>query len=467
MTKIILISGGSISGIGKGLIASSIGSLLTNVTFLKIDPYFNYDAGTLGPSEHGEVFVLKDGTECDLDLGNYQRFCNITDLSQQNTLTTGKLFQTIFENEKCGKYLGKTIQIVPQVTNIFKEWIHKLGKNKDYIIIELGGTVGDLENTHFIASLQRLNHPIFHIHVSLVPCIHGEYKTKLVQTSVQAFIHDGLKPDLIVSRSDKQLSDQIIDKIQDRTMIPTMNVWNVDNIYNIPCQFKKLKQFFPNINIPFPLKEFSKTISIDLFGKYSHPDAYHSLTQSLYLSARKLGISLEFTQNPICDGIIVPGGFGERGVDAKIKILKYARENKIPCLGICLGMQCMALEYHRNVLGNTKASSEEFGTGNYVVKQFSNKEMRRGDKVLDVEKSSILYEIYQQEQIKERFRNKYYVDDTIGFQVSSRMSDTCPSSIELTREEHPFYIGVQYHPEFSSTFQEPNNMFIYFLKKLI
>lgn len=467
MTKIILISGGSISGIGKGLIASSIGSLLTNVTFLKIDPYLNYDAGTLGPSEHGEVFVLKDGTECDLDLGNYQRFCNITDLSQQNTLTSGKLFQTIFENEKLGKYLGKTIQIVPHVTDIFQDWINKLGENKDYVIIELGGTVGDLENTHFIASLQRLNYPIFHIHVSLVPCIHGEYKTKLVQSSVQAFIHDGLKPDLIIARSDKHLDDQIIEKIQDRTMIPTMNVWDVDNIYNIPCQFEKLKQFFPYINIPNELQEFTKTISINLFGKYSHQDAYHSLTQSLYLSARKLDISLKFTQDLDCDGIIVPGGFGERGIDDKINILKYARKNKIHCLGICLGMQCMAIEYHRNVLGNTKATSEEFGSGNFVVKQFLNKKMRKGDKVLDVEKNSILYKIYQKEQIKERFRNKYYVDDITGFNISSRMYDTFPSSIELPQEEHPFYVGVQYHPEFSSTFRESNKLFTYFLKKLI
>ena len=169
--KIILVSGGSISGIGKGLIASSIGSLLNNVTFLKIDPYLNFDAGTLGPSEHGEVFVLRDGTEGDLDLGNYQRFCNITSLNYYNTLTTGKLLNHIFEKERNGDYLGETIQIIPHVTNYFQEWIDKISKNKDYVIIELGGTVGDIENTHFIASLRLLDYEIFHIHVSLVPCI--------------------------------------------------------------------------------------------------------------------------------------------------------------------------------------------------------------------------------------------------------------------------------------------------------
>lgn len=456
MTKIILITGGSISGIGKGLIASSIGSLLSNYTFtfLKIDPYFNYDAGTLGPSEHGEVFVLEDGSECDLDLGNYQRFCNLTDLNQQNTLTSGKLFSHLQKQEQQGKYLGKTIQIIPHVTDLFQEWINQLAHNKDYVIIELGGTVGDPENTHFIASLQRLQQPIFHIHVSLTPCIHNEYKTKLVQTSVQSFIQSGLTPNLIIARSEQPLHNDIINKIQNKTMIPTMNVWNVDNIYNIPCQFEKLKQFFPNIKIPKPLTEFSKTISINLHGKYSHPDAYHSLIQSLYLAAIQLQLSINFTQDYNCDGIIVPGGFGERGIQNKIHILQYAREHKIPCLGICLGMQCMILEYQRNVLHNKTANSEEFGNenDNLVIKQFPDKKMNKGLKQIITTTETIIYE---------RFRNKYYVDNTSGFTVTGTFNNK-PAIIQL--EDHPYYIGVQYHPEFSSTFNNPNPIFTEFLE---
>lgn len=462
--KIVLITGGSISGIGKGLIASSIGSLLNNVTFLKIDPYLNFDAGTLGPSEHGEVFVLNDGTEVDLDLGNYQRFCNLDNLSYMNTLTTGKLFNHIFQQEKDGKYLGQTIQIIPHVTDFFQQWIEQLSVNKDYVIIELGGTVGDIENTHFIASLRRLSFDIFHIHVSLVPYIQ-EYKTKLVQTSVNSFIKHGLTPNLIITRSDKPLSNLILKKINSITMIPTINVWNESNIYNIPYQLKDLKQFLP-ITIPKPLLEFSKTITINIVGKYSHQDAYHSLYQSLYLSARTLSLNINFS-NDNYDGIIIPGGFGERGIDYKLEMIKKARINNIPCLGICLGMQCMILEYQKNVL-NKKVISEEFlnsDNKNYdiVIKNIDST-MHKGMKKIHILNNTKLFEIYQKTyNINERFRHKYYVSDTSGFVTSATCTNpNYPAAIELFN--HLFFIGVQYHPEFNSTINKPHPLFTHFLK---
>ena len=459
--KIILITGGSISGIGKGLIASSIGSLLTNVTFLKIDPYLNVSAGSLGPSEHGEVFVLEDGSEVDLDLGNYQRFCDITTFDQNNSLTTGKLFKEIIQQEIEGYFLGQTIQIVPHVTEFFKEWIENISRNKDYCIIELGGTVGDIENTHFISSLRRLNN-VFHIHVSLVPFIQ-EYKTKLIQTSTNAFVHKGLKPDFVIARSDNQLPESIIDKIQTMTMIPCMNIWNVKNIYNIPCQMEKLKQFLP-ISIPSQLPEFSDTIPIFIGGKYTHQDAYLSLFESLHLAARKLFMRIEFTTDKSKGGIIIPGGFGERGLDKKIELLKYARENKIPCLGICLGMQCMALEYQRNVL-NFNAQSEEFSNENLVIKEMDGT-MHSGAKRMNITNSETKFsKIHNKPVIYERFRHKYYVSDTSGFNVTATTEENgYPAVIELTDETHPFYMGVQYHPEFLSTFKTPNHLFVEFLK---
>lgn len=462
--NIILISGGGVSGLGKGLIASSLGSLLKNPTFLKIDPYLNVNAGTLGPSEHGEVFVLDDGTETDLDLGNYQRFCNIN-LTKDNTMTTGKLYKMIAEKEENGEYLGQTIQVVPHITNLIEEHIHKLAKDHDTVIIELGGTADDIENTPFVASLARYKekYSLFHIHVSLVPLM-GEYKTKPLQTSVKNFCRKELKPDLIIARTldYNPAPKSMLKKIEDITLIKCINIHNSHNIYDIPDQLLTLESYF-TMNQSYKIDMINNTLTIGICGKYSDSvDAYQSLSQSLILAGYSLGIKIKIVWNKVdVDGVVVAGGFGSRGIQEKINILKYCRENDVPCLGICLGMQCMVLEYQRNVL-KIDAQSEEMSNENLVIRKIDNK-MHKGGMLVKIKENTHLYEAYNEEVIEERFRHRYKVVDSTGFVVSARKNDEI-TGIEL--EDHPFYVGVQYHPEFKGSLTHPHPLFQYFLKTL-
>ena len=465
MSCVILVTGGTISGIGKGLVASSLGSLLQDVTFLKIDPYLNLNAGTLGPSEHGEVFVLKDGTETDLDLGNYQRFCNVT-LDRDSTLTTGRMYMDIIELEKQNKFLGQTIQIIPHVSDYIEDRINKLLEKAKYCIIELGGSATDPENIPFVLSLARYQrkHKLFHIHVSLLPEI-GEYKTKPIQASVQHFSKAGLAPDLIVARTlDKvPVEQKFMNKLENLLLTPAINIHNVDNLYDIPHQLLKLelkKHYKLTLSRNITYFECEKTISIA--GKYSKAvDSYHSLIESLKIAGLNSGIKVNIVFNELdVDGIVVAGGFGSRGIDEKIETLKYARENKIPCIGICLGMQCMILEYYRNVL-EQEANSEEFSDNHLVVKKLRN-QMIKGLLPVNLCYYTKLFHCHGN-NTHEIFRHKYGVIHVRGFKVSARCNGVIVG-IEL--DNHPFFVGVQYHPEFMGSLKNPHPLFLTFLRTL-
>lgn len=460
--NVLLITGGSVSGIGKGLIASSLGTLLNNPSFLKIDPYLNVTAGSIGPAEHGEVFVLDDGTETDLDLGNYQRFCNVN-LTKDNTLTTGKLYQTIAQKEANGDYLGQTIQVVPHITNLIEEHIQKLLQNHDYLIIELGGTADDIENTPFVAALSRYRHKygLFHIHVSLVPLM-GEYKTKPLQTSVKSFCEKDLRPDVLIARTldHNPVPKSIIKKIEDITMIKSINVHNTPNIYDIP---KQLGSIVSTLMPPRDVKLLTKTLTVSICGKYSDSvDAYQSLSQSLFLAGYSLNSNIKIVWNQLdADGVIIAGGFGSRGVEDKIEMLQYCRENNVPCLGICLGLQCMVLEYQRNVL-KINANSEEYGTDNLVIREIDGN-MHTGSMKVHIIGDSHLSNAYGMSEVYERFRHRYMVTETRGFLVCGTKGREI-AALELAG--HPFYVGVQYHPEFKGSSKDPHPLFRYFLEKL-
>jgi len=537
--KYVLVSGGVVSGLGKGITASSIGALLKasglKVTAIKIDPYLNIDAGTMSPYEHGEVYVLDDGGEVDLDLGNYERFMNIA-LTADHNITTGKVYQSVLSKERAGDYLGKTVQIIPHVTNEVQDWITRVaqvsidnsGVTPDVCVIELGGTVGDIESSVFLEALRQFRFKVgkdnlCHVHVSLVPVMgSGEQKTKPTQHSMINLRASGLMPDMIVCRSTEELGHGVKSKISMFSMVPYSNVisvHNVSNIYKVPGMLSGqnvpsiiLNSLHINKSPPPELKQWDmlstntdlvrKEVRIAIVGKYTGlEDSYISLHKAVRVACvyaeRKLKIvyiessSLEKREQredrekyekawenlKSCDGILTPGGFGTRGIEGKIAAAEYARTNKIPYLGICLGMQIAVIEYARNVCGLEKANSAEFDKKTkHPVVMFMPEvtpdkmggTMRLGARKCRIKAPSLAHRLYDATEITERHRHRYEVNpdyieklEKAGLKFSGRDETGQRMEIcELSKSKHPFYFGCQFHPEFLSRPSAPSPPFI-------
>jgi len=542
--KYVLVTGGVVSGLGKGITASSIGRLLMecglSVTAIKIDPYLNIDAGCMSPYEHGEVFVLDDGGEVDLDLGNYERFMQIN-LTRDHNITTGKIYQSVLNWERRGDYLGKTVQIIPHVTDAVQDWIARVasipvngsGKSPDVCVIELGGTVGDIESMMFLESLRQFAYRVgrdnfCHIHVSLVAVVGavGEQKSKPTQHSVQQLRAAGLIPNLVVCRSRDVLCRSVREKVSMFSMVPpthVISVHDVENIYKVPGLL--LKQNVPSLvmtalrinrmpppnvdnweNLAAKKKSVTKEVVIGVVGKYTGlEDSYISLIKALQAGAmsseRKLVVKwvesskleesvkasnkeeydLAWSTLRSVNGILVPGGFGDRGIEGKVLTAKYARENKIPYLGICLGMQIMVIEYARNVLNLAKANSAEFDkeTKHKVVifmPEISKTEMggnmRLGSRPCKLKEGSLAHLLYGSTEVHERHRHRYevnesYVPDLEAAGLNFTGKDTLGVRMEVTelsQKDHPFYWGCQFHPEFKSRPLAPSPPFAGLIK---
>ena len=533
MTKFIFVTGGVLSSLGKGITSASIATILKQsgfkVSMLKIDPYLNVDPGTMSPLEHGEVFVTADGAETDLDLGNYERFIDIT-LTKKNSFTTGQVYQSVIKREREGGYLGKTIQVIPHVVDEIKERIYAVAEDNDFLIIELGGTVGDIEGLPFMEAIRSIRHELpktntMNIHLSLVPYIKaaGELKTKPTQHSVQELRRIGITPHMLVCRTERELPKALKDKLAlacdiDRNAV--IEAGDAQSIYQVPLQFIKegiltpLSEHFnvkikPNMekwdtlvkNILIPKDE----VTIAFVGKYLDlKESYKSLIEALIHSGAHLNtkVNIHWCDSERIedvgayeiigksDGILVAGGFGQRGVNGKLAAIKYARENKIPYLGICLGMQLAIIEFAKNVLGLEDANSIEFNpeTTNpliYLIDEFidqsGNKQlrthespmggtMRLGEYPFEPLKGSKLQKAYGNEEVYyERHRHRYEANpkykealEKAGMIVSGE-SNGLIEAVEL--KDHPWFVGVQFHPEFTSHLETPNPIILEFVKQ--
>ena len=533
-TKYIFITGGVLSSLGKGIAAASIAALLKNsglkVSILKADPYINVDPGTMSPFEHGEVFVTQDGAETDLDLGHYERFLD-ENLSQLNNFTTGKVYQSVIEKERRGDYLGKTIQVIPHIVGEIKERIVKAGLGKDILIVEIGGTVGDIEGLPFLEAIRALRLEVgkmgaMNIHLTLVPLIKttGELKTKPTQHSVNELRRIGISPDMIICRCEKPLDKDLKLKIAISCGVEkdcVIESFDSKSIYQIPLNFLKqdiLASIASLLNLK-PLKpdmkEWDKLVrrvlapknelQIAFVGKYIDlKESYKSLTEAIihagaalnarvklkWIDSEKLESLDESKVFKDISGILVAGGFGERGIEGKIKAINFARTRKIPFLGICLGMQLVLVEFARNVLGLKDAHSTEFNpkTKNSVVFLIDEFINSAGEKQIRTQKSplggtmrlgayecvikpkSLLSEIYEgKKSIKERHRHRFEANprykkdyEKNGLIISGESSGLI-EVVELAK--HPFFIGVQFHPEFTSHLVRANPVILAFIKK--
>ena len=534
-TKYIFVTGGVLSSLGKGITAASVGTLLKHtgerVGVLKLDPYINVDPGTMSPLEHGEVFVTKDGAETDLDLGHYERFLD-TSLTQNNNFTTGLVYKTVIENERKGKYLGKTIQVVPHIVNEIKDRIVKAGENKDILIVELGGTTGDIEGLPFLETIRQMKHEfgktqVMNIHVTLLPYIKaaGELKTKPTQHSVQELRRIGIAPHMLVLRAEVPVSSEIKRKIayscdvdEDSVIVAA----DAPTIYQVPlnfldqdiltpiCKQLDLEDCQPNMDkwrdLVHKIIMPSDSMKIAFVGKYLDlKESYKSLTEALIHAGAHLDTKVEIkwvdsekieddgVQKYLsdCDGILVAGGFGGRGVEGKIQAIQYARENKIPFLGICLGMQLAMIEFARNVLGIKDANSVEFdeNTPNpiiYLIDEFIDASgskqvrtttspmggtMRLGEYECETKEGSKLRAAYDSKIIFERHRHRYEANpkyrealEAKGMDITGE-SDGLIEAVEV--KDHPWFLGVQFHPEFTSRLQNANPSILAFVNAAI
>jgi CTP synthase len=526
-TKFIFVTGGVVSSLGKGITAASLGTLLKarglKVSLQKCDPYINVDPGTMSPYQHGEVFVTDDGAETDLDVGHYERFTDENSFKDSN-VTTGKVYWTVISKEREGKYLGVTVQVIPHITNEIKERIYSVAKkdNPDVVITEIGGTVGDIESQPFLESIRQIRWEVGEencrfIHVTLVPYLGkvGETKTKPTQHSVKELRSIGIEPDIIVCRTEKELSDDVKAKISLFCNVAKDNVFSnldVSSLYEVPlmlrrqnlddivCESLNLKTKMPHLTEWIKLVEKEKSIkdelSIALVGKYTElKDAYLSIVESFnhagifnnvkvkikWIEAMELE-EVDDISKLLGDvnGILVPGGFGERGIQGKIEAIKYARENKVPYFGICLGMQMAVIEFAKNVLGLKEASSTEHVSDTLCPcidllpgqREISNKggTMRLGSYDCDLVSGTKSEKAYGNSHIKERHRHRYefnneYLDKLIqkGMIVAGTNPDTnLVEIIEL--KNHPWFVGVQFHPEFKSRPLRPHPLFREFVK---
>ena len=531
MTKYIFVTGGVVSGLGKGITAASLGRLLKNrglkVAAQKLDPYMNVDPGTMSPLQHGEVYVTEDGAETDLDLGHYERFID-EDLNKFSNLTSGKVFWNVLQKERAGEYLGSTVQIIPHVTNEIKKFIYAVGNktNADVVITEIGGTVGDIESQPFLEAIRQIGHEVgesnrMYIHVTLVPYLasSGEHKSKPTQHSVKEMQGLGLFPDIIVLRSDMPIEDSIKSKIAMFCNVqPDCVIENktLNSLYEVPlmlheqhmddivCRILNLNAPVCDLsdweNVVYKVEssmESSRRVEIAMVGKYTAlHDAYLSVVESLHHAAfwngAKLSIrwvessditSIEKAEELLKDvnGILVPGGFGDRGIEGMILACRYARENKIPYFGICLGMQIACVEFARDVLGWQDAHSSEFSstTKHAVIDLMEDQKglqkggtMRLGAYPCQIMSTSLLHQLYDCDLIQERHRHRYEFNGAFENEFTEAglvLSGKSPSgklveAVELKAEDHPFFVAVQFHPEFKSRPTKPHPIFNGFIK---
>lgn len=530
-TKYIFVTGGVTSSLGKGIIAASLGKLLQargfRVTNQKLDPYINIDPGTLNPYEHGECYVTVDGHEADLDLGHYERFLN-TPTHRANNITTGRIYQNVINKERRGDYLGKTVQIIPHITDEIKRNIKQLGSKGefDFVITELGGTVGDIESLPYIESVRQLRWELGNkcliVHLTYVPYLAAakELKTKPTQHSVKALQEQGVQADILVLRTEHNISMEMRKKVALFCNVEpsaVMQSIDVPTIYRVPMnmQAEKLDEVVltkmgfdvsktqsPDLDkwIAFveKLENAKEEVRIGLVGKYVQlPDAYKSIIESLiHASAynnKKLKLELilsdKLTEENVekkmnlLHGVIVAPGFGQRGMEGKFTALKFAREHNIPCLGICMGMQTMSIEFARNVLGLTDANSTEIdaNTTNNVVDIMDEQKnilnlggsMRLGAYKCKIKKGSKAHEIYGKDQISERHRHRFEFNNAYKelFEKAGMLCSGTNSESDLVEiielNSHKWYVGVQFHPEYSSTVENPHPLFIDFIKAAI
>lgn len=529
MTKYVFVTGGVVSGLGKGITAASLGRLLKarglKIAAQKLDPYINVDPGTMSPYQHGEVYVTEDGAETDLDLGHYERFID-EDLNKFSNLTTGKVYWSVLNKERKGEYLGHTVQVIPHITNEIKEFVYSVGNHTDadVVITEIGGTIGDIESQPFLEAARQISLEVgrencLFIHVTLVPFIKGsdEHKSKPTQHSVKELQGMGIKPDVIVLRADEPLEEEIFDKISLFCNVAkdcVIENLTLPNLYEAPLMLEKshfsevvcrqlgLKTKEPDLtewkDLVNRIKTRTKVVNIALVGKYVKlHDAYLSVAEALRHAGYVYGtrININWVDSEVlteenaadtlkdADGIIVPGGFGGRGIEGMIAAVKYARENDIPFFGICLGMQIAVIEYARNVLGYKQANSGEFdencahkvidfmpGQSDEIDKGGT---LRLGAYPCVIKSGTTMERLYEKGEISERHRHRYefnndYKEEFIknGLTVGGVSPDgKLVETVELT--ERPFYVGVQFHPEFKSRPNKAHPLFKGFIKAAV
>jgi CTP synthase len=521
MTKFVFVTGGVVSSIGKGIVAASLGRLLKSrnysVSILKLDPYINVDPGTMSPYQHGEVFVTKDGAETDLDLGHYERFTD-TSMSRLNSVTTGAIYQAVINKERRGDYNGGTVQVIPHITNEIKERIERVAKdtNPDVVITEIGGTVGDIESLPFLEAIRQFRkrvgrRNVIYLHVTLVPWIStaGEMKTKPTQHSVKELRSIGIQPDILVCRSVQPLPQGIKEKLSEFCDVPVeavINAPDASSIYEVPLIMEQeglavqaiellgLEQRTPDLtqwqNLVCRMQTSTQEVKIALVGKYTQlGDAYLSVAEALRHGSIATGAKLEIkwinseeieshdAAKYLSDvqGILVPGGFGIRGVDGKIAAIRYAREQRIPFLGLCLGMQAATIEWAQNIVKLDRANSAEFDaeTPNPVIDLLPEQQdvvdlggtMRLGLYACKLAEHSLAHKLYQQGVIYERHRHRYEFNNAyrnLFLESGYIISGTSPDSrlVEIIeRPDHPFFLATQFHPEFQSTPSVPHPLF--------
>lgn len=529
MTKYIFVTGGVVSSLGKGIVASSLGRLLKNrglkVFMQKFDPYINIDPGTMSPYQHGEVYVTVDGAETDLDLGHYERFID-EDLTKESCVTSGKIYQAVINKERSGDYLGKTVQVIPHITNEIKARLLSAATTSkaDVIITEIGGTIGDIESLPFLEAIRQWKRDVgynntFYVHTTLIPFVKAasELKTKPTQHSVKELRSLGIQPDMLVLRSEVDINDELREKISSfcdvdkKAVVVSKDVkilYEVaNNLYNqgadqYICDFFRLETETPNMsewnNLIKTIKKLSGEVNIALVGKYVQlQDAYLSINEALkhagYKYGKKININWiladDVTEDNIenylkdCDGILVPGGFGPRGIDGKIQAIKFARENDIPFLGICLGMQLATIEFARNVLGISDADSTELceNTTNPIIDYLPDQytginlggTLRLGAYDCLLKENTKAFDAYKQTLIKERHRHRYefnnkYLDriQNAGMIVSGTNPET--GLVEIVElKNHPWFVACQFHPEFSSRPNRAHALFSEFINHAI
>lgn len=517
MAKYIFITGGVVSSLGKGVAAAGCGALLQSrgytVHVRKFDPYLNVDPGTMSPFQHGEVYVTNDGFETDLDLGYYERFLGVQ-LSRFDSVSGGRIYWDVLNAERHGDYLGATVQMIPHVSNKIKEYIGR-PTHTDFVVCEIGGTVGDIEGNIFLESIRQFANDVgrenvMFVHLTLAPYLEksGELKTKPTQMSVRRLLENGIQADMLIVRTPRMLTADEKEKIGMFCNLPAKSVISgidVDNIYKIPLAYDSQGVFdimAHHFRLPRAsgnMTKFDKiekylsadlpTVTVGVVGKYFEvPDAYKSLNEALFHAGIENNVHVKikkinaetFTEQDAedVDGILVPGGFGERGVEGKISAAKYAREHKVPYMGICLGMQVAAIEFARNVLGIADANSTEFNKKCTpvinIMTDHDSKDMggtlRLGAYPCDISKDSLAYKVYGAERISERHRHRYEMDISFeeefakhGMKISGRSPDgKLPEIIEL--ENHPFFMAGQFHPEFQSSPYSGHPMFNAFIK---